>query len=81
MGNPTARDADANQGEGNRAADRNYRKATEEFVNSPRGREEIREAGKVNPAEERELRRAEKQAGARAVEHDPEETQDPSRPA
>lgn len=81
MGNPTAKDADANQGEGNKTADRNYRKATQEFVNSPRGQNEIRDAGKVSPEQERDIRRAEQQAKSRAKEHDPEETQDPSRPA
>jgi len=52
----------ANEGEGNKTADRNYRKATKAFVNSPRGQEEIRKAGDVSPAEEREIRRAEEAA-------------------
>lgn len=81
MGNSTPKDAGTNQGEGNRTADRNYRKATQEFVNSPRGQQEIRNAGKVGPSEERDIRRAEQQAKARAQEHDPEEKHDPSRPA
>lgn len=81
MGNPTPNKAGANQGEGNKTADRNYRKATQEFVNSPRGQQEIRNAGNVSPEQERDIRRAEQQAKSRAKEHDPEETQDPSRPA
>ena len=52
----------ANEGEGNKTADRNYRKATKAFVNSQRGQEEIRKAGDVSPAEEREIRRAEEAA-------------------
>lgn len=58
MGKPTA----SNEGEGNKTADRNYRKATEAFVNSERGQQEIRKAGDVSPAQERELRRAEEAA-------------------
>jgi len=62
MSKPT----DANEGEGNKTADRNYRKATKAFVNSERGQEEIRKAGDVSPEEEREIRRAEEQAKSHA---------------
>lgn len=58
MAKPTG----ANEGEGNKTADRNYRKATEAFVHSERGKEEIRKAGDVSPAEESEIRRAEEEA-------------------
>jgi hypothetical protein len=54
-GNPSG----PNQGEGNRTADRNYREATEKFVNSERGKEQIRKAGDVSADEERKLRKAE----------------------
>ena len=73
--------ADVNEGEGNRTADRNYRKATEEFVNSERGQREIRKAGDVTPDQERDIRQAEEQAKSHAREHDPEEVRDSSRPA
>ena len=71
----------ANEGEGNKTADRNYRKATEEFVNSERGQREIRKAGDVAPDQESDLRQAEEQAKQHAKEHDPEEVRNPSRPA
>lgn len=63
----------ANEGEGNKTADRHYREATREFVNSERGREEIEKAGDVSASEQRDIERAEQQAKARAREHDPEE--------
>jgi hypothetical protein len=62
-----------NEGEGNKTADRNYRKATKEFVESERGQREIENAGNVSPGEEQEIRRAEQQAKQRAKDHDPEE--------
>lgn len=70
-----------NEGEGNKTADRNYREATTEFVQSERGKREIENAGKVTPEQEQEIRRAEEQAKQRAKDHDPEETsgsQDPT---
>ena len=70
-----------NQGEGNRSADRRYREATEKFVNSPRGREEIDAAGDVSPEEQREIEQAEREAKQRAKEHDPAERMDPRKPA
>ena len=62
-----------NEGEGNKTADRNYREATREFVESERGRKEIEQAGNVSSSEEQEIRRAEEEAKRRAKEHDPEE--------
>jgi hypothetical protein len=62
-----------NEGEGNKTADRNYRKATKEFVESERGQEEIKNAGNVSPSEEQDIRRAEQQAKQRAKDHDPAE--------
>lgn len=64
-----------NEGEGNKTADRNYRKATQEFVESERGQREMRKAGEVSPEQEREIRRAEEEAKNRAKEHDPQEKQ------
>lgn len=62
-----------NEGEGNKTADRNYRKATQEFVESERGQKEIQNAGNVSPSEEQDIRRAEEQAKQRAKDHDPAE--------
>lgn len=62
-----------NEGEGNKTADRNYRKATTEFVESERGQREIQNAGNVSPSEEKDIRRAEEQAKQRAKDHDPAE--------
>lgn len=77
MANPTSR----NEGEGNRSADRNFRKATREFVESERGKDEIEKAGDVNAGEEKEIRAAEDEAKARAKEHDPEEVRNPAKPS
>ena len=65
-----------NEGEGNKTADRNYRKATTEFVESERGQREIENAGNVSPGEEKDIRRAEEQAKQRAKDHDPAELGD-----
>lgn len=65
-----------NEGEGNKTADRNYRKATTEFVESERGQREIENAGNVSPQQEKDIRRAEEQAKQRAKEHDPAELSD-----
>lgn len=62
-----------NEGEGNKTADRNYRKATKEFVESERGQREIENAGNVSSSEEKDIRRAEEQAKQRAKDHDPAE--------
>ena len=61
-------------GEGNRAADRRYREATEKFVADgkvPEAAEEARRAIE-NPGEREELERAEEIGRSRAKEHDPE---------
>ncbi|HJY42500.1 MAG TPA: hypothetical protein VJ303_14715 [Steroidobacteraceae bacterium] len=70
----------SNEGEGNKSADRNYREATQKFVESERGREEIKKAGKVDEREQREIERAEEEAKRHAKEHDPEEVRKPTRP-
>ena len=62
-----------NEGEGNKTADRNYREATQKFVESERGRREIDKAGDVSASEEQDIRNAEKRAKDRAKEHDPQE--------
>jgi hypothetical protein len=69
-----------NEGEGNKTADRNYRKATTEFVESERGQQEIANAGNVSPQQEKDIRRAEEQAKQRAKEHDPAELAEQSAP-
>ncbi len=51
-----------NEGEGNKSADRNYREATQKFVESERGRKEIETAGDVDASVEREIARAEEEA-------------------
>lgn len=70
-----------NEGEGNKTADRNYRKATQDFVESERGRREIGKAGNVSPQEEAKIRQAEEEAKEHAKEHDPTEISDRSKPA
>ena len=66
----------ANEGEGNKSADRHYREATKAFINSPRGKEEIERAGDVSAIEERDIEEAEEAAKNRAREHDPQEVRD-----
>lgn len=58
----------SNEGEGNKSADRNYREATQKFVESERGREEIKKAGKVDEREQRDIERAEEEAKRHAKE-------------
>ena len=72
----------SNEGEGNKSADRNYRKATQKFVESERGREEIAKAGKrkLPASEQRDIERAEEEAKRHAKEHDPEEVRKPKQP-
>jgi hypothetical protein len=57
-----------NQGEGNKEADRNYRDRTDRFINSERGKEEIKHAGDVSPGEEAELEKAEEIGKSHAKE-------------
>jgi hypothetical protein len=66
MANPTQR----NEGEGNKTADRNYREATRNFVESDRGKEQIKNAGKVGADEAREIERAEAEGKSHAKERD-----------
>jgi hypothetical protein len=70
-----------NEGEGNKTADRNYREATQKFVESERGREEMKKAGKVDEREQRDIERAEEEAKRHAKEHDPEEVRKPTKPS
>jgi hypothetical protein len=70
-----------NEGEGNKTADRNYREATQKFVESERGRDEMKKAGKVDEREQRDIERAEEEAKRHAKEHDPQETRDPKQPS
>jgi hypothetical protein len=70
-----------NEGEGNKSADRNYREATKNFVESERGQREISKAGEVDAGEERDIRSAEEKAKSHAKEHDPEEVRDSHRPS
>jgi hypothetical protein len=66
-------DAEA-PGEGNRAADRRYREATEKFVAEGRVEPAADEARRAmdDPDEREELERAEEIGRSRAREHDPE---------
>ena len=56
----------SNEGEGNKSADRNYREATQKFVESERGRKEIEKAGDVDSREQQEIERAEEEAKGHA---------------
>lgn len=66
MADPTQR----NEGEGNKTADRNYREATRNFVESDRGKEQIKKAGDVGPGEARDLEKAETEGKSHAKERD-----------
>jgi hypothetical protein len=79
--NAPSSSAPANQGEGNRTADRRYREATREFVDSERGRKAMRDVGELSDEEQRDIENAEQQAKQRAKEHDPAERRNPSKPA
>jgi hypothetical protein len=69
MADPTNR----NEGEGNKTADRNFRRATQKFVESDRGKREIAKGtADLSPQEEQDIKRAEEQAAQRAKGHDPE---------
>ncbi|HKS54388.1 MAG TPA: hypothetical protein VJS12_03840 [Steroidobacteraceae bacterium] len=62
MGTTPRNDDPRNEGEGNKSADRNYREATQKFVESERGRKEIDKAGDVDSREQQEIERAEEEA-------------------
>jgi hypothetical protein len=66
-------DAEA-PGEGNRAADRRYREATEKYVAEGKVQHAADEARRAmdDEGEREELQRAEEVGRARAKEHDPE---------
>ena len=72
-----AKDQKKVQGEGDREADRNYRKRTEEFVESGRVDEAAKKAGKQDPEE---ARKAEEEGRRRAKEMDPEVHRDYDKP-
>jgi hypothetical protein len=73
MGTTPRNEGGGNEGEGNKTADRNYREATQKFVESERGRKAIDQAGDVDEREERDIEQAEEEAKRHAKEHDPEE--------
>ena len=77
MANPTSR----KEGEGNKTADRNYREATQKFVESDRGQDQIKKAGQVSEREAADIKQAENEAKAHAKEHDPEELRKRSKPS
>ena len=60
------------QGEGDKEADRNYRKRTTEFLESKKGQEAIERAGDVSEEESRKLKQYEEQGKARAKGEDPQ---------
>ena len=72
--------ADEVQGEGNREADRRYRKATREFVESGQA-EQSAEPAPASPEERRELENAERTGRKKAKEKDPAVTRDYTKPA
>jgi len=78
---PAADPSQRNEGEGNRSADRRYREATRQFVDSERGRKAIRDGTELTAETQRDIERAEQEAKQRAKEHDPSERHNPSKPA
>lgn len=60
------------QGEGDKESDRKYRERTTAFVQSKRGQEKIKQAGKLSEEETRGVRKAEEQAKSRAKGEDPQ---------
>src|SRR5688572_18536977 len=61
-----------NQGEGDKEADRNYRKRTTEFLKSEKGQQAVEHAGDVSEEEARKLKKYEEQGKARAKGEDPQ---------
>ena len=59
-----------NHGEGNPQAAEEFNEAEREFVNSPRGKEKIREGAKVRPDEEADLAQAEQRGKSKAKDDD-----------
>jgi hypothetical protein len=66
MGNP----GDSNHGEGNPEAAEHFNEAEQAFVNSPSGKQKIKEGPKVRPEEQADLQRAEAQARSHAKADD-----------
>jgi hypothetical protein len=59
-----------NHGEGNPEAAEEFNEAEREFVNSARGKKEIRKGPRVQPGEEADLEQAEQRGKARAKNDD-----------
>jgi hypothetical protein len=59
-----------NHGEGNPEAAAEFNEAEQEFVNSARGKEKIREGAKVRPGEEAQLEQAEERGRSKAKNDD-----------
>ncbi len=57
-------------GEGNPEAAQEFNEAEQKFVNSPRGKEKIREGAKVQPGEEAQLKQAEERGKSKARNDD-----------
>lgn len=70
QGQKQSQKQDQNQGEGNREAAANFNRAEQEFVDSPRGQQKIREGTQVKPGEDAELSEAERRARERAKAQD-----------
>jgi hypothetical protein len=60
------------QGEGDKEADRNYRKRTTDFLKSKKGQQAVEHAGDVSEEEARKLKKYEEQGKARAKDEDPQ---------
>jgi hypothetical protein len=60
------------QGEGDKEADRNYRKRTTEFLKSKKGQQAVEHAGDLSEEEARKLKKYEEQGKARAKGEDPQ---------
>jgi hypothetical protein len=60
----------ANHGEGDPEAAERFNSAEQAFVESPRGKEKVREGAKVGPGEEAELAKAEDLGRARSKADD-----------
>lgn len=73
-------DKDKIEGEGSRTAARQYNKDTREFVESGRVEQKAREAAQASPAEEAEMKKAEKEGQSHAKEEDPALHRDYNKP-
>lgn len=68
-----------NQGEGDRKSAKRYNDEQRNFVDSPRGKSAIADAGKVDPKEQKALEEAERAGLKRAKEEDPAVLRRPKR--